>query len=133
MRAMIQLQSIDLQRGSRFLLEGASLTVNPSQKLGIIGANGSGKSSLFKLLLGELHEDAGTCSVPKHWALAHMAQEVDHSERSALDHIMDGDSELRALEAEMQDASGDRLALLYERLERIDITVKLSAFNGLLN
>ena len=77
---MIQLQDIQLQRGAKFLLEGASLSVYPGHKLGLIGANGSGKTSLFKLLLGQLHEDGGSISIRKQWQLAHMAQEVVDSE-----------------------------------------------------
>lgn len=120
MRGMIKLQSIHLQRGSKFLLEGANLTVNPGQKLGLIGANGSGKSSLFKLLLGELHEDAGQLQVPKHWQVAHMAQELAESERTALDYVMDGDPQLRALQQQMEKAEGDALAELYEQYQIID-------------
>lgn len=118
--AMIQIQAIHLQRGTKFLLQDASLTVHPGQKLGLIGANGSGKSSLFKLLLGDLHEDAGSVAIPKHWLLAHMAQEMGESHRSALDFIMDGDAQLRELEAQMGNAEGDTLARLFEMFEQID-------------
>lgn len=62
---MIQLQALGLQLGTKVLLEKADLTVYPGQKWGIIGANGSGKSSLFKLLLGELQQDSGTLHIPK--------------------------------------------------------------------
>ncbi len=120
MRAMIVLQDIHLQRGSKFLLEGAELTVHAGQKLGLIGANGSGKSSLFKLMLGELHEDAGSLSIPSQWSVSHMAQEVGHSERSALDYVIDGDPELRRIEAELESAEGEALGPLYERMEQID-------------
>ena len=120
MRAMIQLQAIQLLRGSRVLLEGADLTVHPGQKLGLIGANGSGKSSLFKLVLGELHEDVGSISIPKDWRLAHMAQEVGESTRNAVDYVIDGDAELRQLEARLEDAEGETLARLYERMEAVD-------------
>ena len=73
---MIQLNAIHLHAGSRFLLEDASLTVHAGQKVGLIGANGTGKSSLFRLLLGELQEDSGSVQVPKEWLLAHMAQGI---------------------------------------------------------
>jgi ATP-binding cassette subfamily F protein 3 len=118
---MIQLQALGLQLGTKILLEKADLTVYPGQKWGIIGANGSGKSSLFKLLLGELHVDSGTLNIPKDWVLAHMAQEVGHQQRSALDHVIDGDLELRSLEQRIAlEESGEELALLYSRLEAMD-------------
>lgn len=118
---MIQLQALGLQLGTKVLLEKADLTVYPGQKWGIIGANGSGKSSLFKLLLGELHADSGTLNIPKDWVLAHMAQEVGHQQRTALDHVIDGDAELRALEQRIAgEENGEELAQLYSRLEAMD-------------
>src|SRR5688572_10952563 len=120
-KPMIQLQALGLQLGTKVLLEKADLTVYPGQKWGIIGANGSGKSSLFKLLLGELHADSGTLNVPKDWVLAHMAQEVGHQQRSALDHVIDGDAALRTLEQRIaREESGEELAQLYSRLEAMD-------------
>ncbi|MDO6750034.1 ATP-binding cassette domain-containing protein, partial [Gilvimarinus sp. 1_MG-2023] len=74
------------------------LSIFPGQKLGIIGANGSGKSSLFKLLLKQLQVDAGRLDIPVQWRLSHMEQEVTDVERSALDYILDGDKALRSLE-----------------------------------
>ena len=115
MRAMIRLQSIKLQRGTRFLLENAKLTIHPGQKLGLIGANGSGKSSLFKLVLGELHEDGGSLSIPKDWCLAHMAQEVGESDRMAVDYVIDGDAELRQLEQKLAGAESS-IPTLYAEL-----------------
>lgn len=117
---MIQLHAVHLHCGAKFLLEDASLTVHIGQKVGLIGANGSGKSSLFKLLLGDLHEDGGSVDVPKHWSVAHMAQEVGESQRRAVDYIIDGDAELRAIEAQMASAEGESLGQLYEKLEAVD-------------
>ncbi len=117
---MIKLQSISLQRGVQPLLKRANLTIYPQQKLGLIGANGSGKTSLFKLLLGELHEDSGSCDIPKHWSLAHMAQEIFESQVQAVDYVIDGDAELRQLEREIESASGETLAKLYERMDQVD-------------
>ena len=121
MRAMIQLQNISLQRGSKFLLESADLTIFPGQKIGLIGANGSGKSTLFQMLLGKIASDTGSCEVPRQWRIAHMAQEVGHTQRSALDYVLDGDTELRRLEREIAAAGqdGDRLAHLYGEMEQI--------------
>ena len=121
---MITLEQISLQRGSKFLLEQASAVFHPGQKIALIGANGTGKSSLFQLLLGQLSNDEGTVSIPQQWRIAHMAQEVATSERNALDYIIDGDQQLRTIEAEMQQAVQDdrheKLALLHEQLDTID-------------
>ena len=125
MRAMIQLQNISLQRGPKFLLESADLTIYPGQKVGLIGANGCGKSTLFQMLLGRLASDTGSLDIPKQWRMAHMAQEVGHTSRSALDYVLDGDNELRRLEHEInleQDGplnNGERLAKLYGEMENI--------------
>lgn len=121
MRAMIQLQNISLQRGSKFLLESADLTIYPGQKVGLIGANGSGKSTLFQMLLGKIASDTGNCDLPKQWRIAHMAQEVGHTHRSALDYVLDGDTELRRLEHAIQQADddGEKLAKLYGEMEHI--------------
>ena len=124
MRAMSTLEEISLQRGSKFLLEQASAVFHPGQKIALIGANGTGKSSLFQLLLGQLSADDGTASIPQQWRIAHMAQEVATSERNALDYIIDGDQQLRAIEAEMQQAeqsdNHEKLAILHEQLDTID-------------
>ncbi len=118
---MIQLQNISLQRGTKFLLESADLTIYPGQKVGLIGANGSGKSTLFQMLLGKLASDTGTLDIPKQWRMAHMAQEVGQTSRSALDYVLDGDAELRRLEADIIAAgnNGDKLAHLYSDMENI--------------
>lgn len=118
---MIQLQDLSLQRGSKVLLENANVTVFPGQKWGVIGGNGSGKSSLFKLLLGQLQNDSGSCHIPKGWTIAHMAQEVGHSYRPALQYVMDGDKELRSLqEAIDKKPEGEELAKLFGQLEAVD-------------
>jgi ATP-binding cassette subfamily F protein 3 len=121
MRAMIQLQNISLQRGPKFLLDAADLTIYPGQKVGLIGGNGTGKSTLFQMLLGKLASDTGTLDIPKQWRVAHMAQEVGHTSRSALDYVLDGDSELRRLERDIIAAGsdGDKLAHLYGDMENI--------------
>jgi len=83
------------------LLENVNLTVQPGQRVAIVGANGAGKSSLFKLLLGQLAPEQGSVSLPGGCRIAHMAQEVEASSRSARDFILDGDFELRRLEREL--------------------------------
>ncbi|HRH76374.1 MAG TPA: ATP-binding cassette domain-containing protein [Cellvibrionaceae bacterium] len=118
---MIQLNNLGLQLGTKSLLNNANLTIFPGQKWGVIGVNGSGKSSLFKLLLGHLHADSGEVKIPKDWRLAHMAQEVANSERTALDYILDGDTQYRAIEAAIaQCEQGEQLAALYHQFETLD-------------
>ncbi|AMX03847.1 ABC-F family ATP-binding cassette domain-containing protein [Microbulbifer thermotolerans] len=121
---MINLQGVSLQRGGRELLQHADCRIFPGHKMGIIGANGCGKSTLFKLLLGQLESDSGHVEIPAGWRIAHMAQEVAASGQSALDYVLDGDTELRRLQQELQQAeiSGDgrRQAELHEQLAAID-------------
>lgn len=121
---MIKLSDISLQRGQKVLLEQASLTVNPGQKFALIGANGSGKSSLFKLLLKQLPLDSGDLFIPKNWRISHMAQEVASCDRSAIDYVIDGDKALRALEQQLataeQENQLEKIAELHEQLDNID-------------
>ncbi|MBX9631221.1 MAG: ATP-binding cassette domain-containing protein [Burkholderiales bacterium] len=121
---MISLRGVTLQRGTRRLLEGANLAVYPGQKVGVIGRNGCGKSSLFQLLLGTLHVDEGDVSIPPRWVVAQVEQEVPALERAALEFVIDGDAELRAVEADLAQAEsagdGVRLGELHGRLAEID-------------
>ena len=99
---MLRIANLTLARGARRLLEGVSLTIHPGQKLGVIGANGSGKTSLFALLRGELVADAGEVALPAGWVIAHVAQETPGSSRAAIDYVQDGDVELRVIEHDKQ-------------------------------
>ncbi|MFA0810441.1 ABC-F family ATP-binding cassette domain-containing protein [Microbulbifer epialgicus] len=123
---MINLQGVSLHRGERDLLDGADCRIFPGHKVGIIGANGCGKSTLFKLLLGQLESDAGQVYLPSTWRIAHMAQEVEASEQSALDYVLDGDQELRQLQEQLTlaessgDTDGHKLGELHERMASID-------------
>ncbi|MDO3721695.1 ATP-binding cassette domain-containing protein [Marinobacter sp. chi1] len=101
---MLTITDLSLQRGGVWLLQSVSLTVQPGQRVAIVGANGAGKSSLFQLLLGQLAPEQGQVSLPGGCRIAHMAQEVEASERSARDYVLDGDFELRRLEAQLADA-----------------------------
>src|SRR5512135_3933343 len=87
-----------LARGSRRLIEDASLQIHAGWRVGVVGANGSGKSSLFALLRGELHAEAGDCEVPRDWRIASVAQETPPLPQPALEFVLDGDGELRATE-----------------------------------
>lgn len=104
---MIEFTQVSLQRGTNFLLEKADLRVHDGQKLALIGPNGAGKSSLFALLNGELTVDGGDLSMPGKWRISHMMQEVEASQRSALDYAIDGDKPYRSIEAGMANAKDD--------------------------
>ncbi len=98
---MIRFQQVSLMRGVKPLLESVDVTLNPGDKIGLIGANGAGKSSLFAMLRGELHADQGEIDFPAKWRVAYVAQETPPLERMALDYAIDGDTTLRKLEAEL--------------------------------
>nr|WP_256833892.1 ATP-binding cassette domain-containing protein [Pseudomonas oleovorans] len=121
---MIRLQNLTLQRGPQRLLEGAELTLHAGHKAGLIGANGAGKSSLFALLRGELTPDAGDCLLPGDWRIAHMRQEVDTLDRLAVDYVLDGDHNLRRVQAELaaaeQSHDGAAIARLHSELDSAD-------------
>ncbi|SUD58288.1 ABC transporter [Ectopseudomonas oleovorans] len=121
---MIRLQNLTLQRGPQRLLEGAELTLHAGHKAGLIGANGAGKSSLFALLRGELTPDAGDCLLPGDWRIAHMRQEVDNLDRLAVDYVLDGDHNLRRVQAELAAAEqahdGAAIARLHSELDSAD-------------
>src|SRR5258708_29597284 len=121
---VLRIDDITLRRGARVLLDHASMHVHPGQKAGLVGPNGSGKSSLFALIRGELHADAGEVSMPPRWVLAHVAQETPAVERAALEFAMDGDVELREIEASIAKAesehdTGAHLAELHARYGEI--------------
>ncbi len=98
--------------------------IHPGQKVGLTGANGTGKSSLFAMLRHELQPDSGEASIPRQWVIAHVAQETPGVDRSAIDYVMDGDTEFRQIQAQLKQAEaeddGTRLGLLHARLEAAD-------------
>ena len=119
---MIIASQIELRRGNTLLLDNASATIYPGHKVGLVGKNGCGKSSFFALLKGELTVDNGSLSVPAGWQLASVAQETPALDKPALEYVIDGDREYRALETALQQAErdGDGLrvaeAIVTERL-----------------
>ncbi|TLS75954.1 ATP-binding cassette domain-containing protein [Mariprofundus erugo] len=121
---MLYFDQLTLRRGSKLLFENATLTIHAGDKLGITGANGCGKSSLFGLVLGQLEEDSGRFRIDKGTIIAHVAQETPALPISAIRYIMQGDAELSQLEADIQAAEqhghGDALARLHERMAAID-------------
>lgn len=123
---MIRISNLTLARGNKLLLEEAALTVHPGHKVGLIGANGSGKSSLFALLRGEIDADAGEVSLPPSWVIAHVAQEIPAVANPAIEFVLDGDVELRSVERALAQAelhastAGEQIAELHHRYDAID-------------
>ena len=101
---MIRIESLTLQRGTKPLFENASAMVYAGEKAGLVGSNGSGKSTLFAMLRGKLHPDGGELDIPSSWRVAHVAQETPAVERTALDYVLDGDTRLREIEADLAKA-----------------------------
>jgi ATP-binding cassette subfamily F protein 3 len=121
---MIRFSNISLIRGTKVLLEGADAVLNPGDRIGLIGANGSGKSSLFAVLRGELHTDKGDAEFPPQWRVAHVAQETPALDRPAVEYAIDGDTTLRKLEARLVEAEaendGHLIGELYSALSDAD-------------
>ena len=121
---MLKFSKLSLRRGPRELFHDLDLTLHAGQKVGLIGANGCGKSSLFALILGELHADSGDLTLPPGLTIAHVAQATPSVSSSAIDYVLDGDEELRSLENQIAAAEkaeeGIRLAELHGKLESID-------------
>jgi len=117
---MIRFSQFSLRRGAKVLLEGADALVNPGERVGLIGANGSGKSSLFSVLRGELHADKGDAEFPAHWRVAHVVQEIPALDRPALEYAIDGDRTLRILERKLSQAArendGNRIGEMHAAL-----------------
>lgn len=118
---MISLQSLALRRGTRLLFDDVNLTIHPGQKVGVTGANGTGKSSLFGMVLGTLHADHGELSIPKSWVIAHVAQETEPKPSPAIEFVLDGDREYRAIQTALENHEGDgmRQAQLHAQFEHI--------------
>ncbi|HRA63995.1 MAG TPA: ATP-binding cassette domain-containing protein, partial [Burkholderiaceae bacterium] len=117
---MITLKNVTLRRGTKVLLDAASVTLNPGEKVGLVGRNGAGKSSLFALLDRSLHEDAGDFSVPAQWRMGQVAQNMPETDMSATEYVVQGDVRLLAAQQEVTAAEesddGDRMAHAYMEL-----------------
>jgi len=117
---MITLKNVVLRRGAKVILDGASVTLNPGEKIGLVGRNGAGKSSLFAMLNGSLHEDGGDFSIPAQWSMAQVAQDMPETDQSATAFVVDGDVVLAAAQAEVEaseaSGDGDRMAHAYTAL-----------------
>lgn len=119
---MIQLRNVTLRRGAKVLLDGVSVTLNPGEKVGLVGRNGAGKSTLFALLNGSLHEDGGDFAIPAQWRLAQVAQNMPESDEPATAFVLDGDTRLVTLREELAqaEASGDGIAIAHAHSDLAD-------------
>ncbi len=110
---MINLRNLTLRRGPKIVLQGCTLTLNPGEKIGLVGRNGAGKSSLFALLTGRLHADAGDFAMPPRWRLAEVAQDMPETDQGATDFVLEGDTRLMEAQAQVDaaEASGDGHAI----------------------
>ncbi len=117
---MITLKNVTLRRGSKVVLDKASVVLNPGEKVGLVGRNGAGKSTLFALLNGTLHEDGGDYAIPRQWRMAQVAQDMPETDQGATDFVIDGDTALLAARNEVQAAEasedGMRMAEAYMAL-----------------
>ncbi|OFS87723.1 ABC transporter [Oligella sp. HMSC05A10] len=104
---MIKAQGLTLRRGTKLLLDEAEFTINPGERVGIVGKNGAGKSTLFALIQGHIEQDAGTLTIPQGWEIAAVSQDVYGQEKIARDFVIDGDSRLRALQKARAEVSED--------------------------
>ena len=117
---MITLKQISLRRGTKLLLDQASVTLNPGEKVGLVGRNGAGKSSLFALLNRSLQEDSGEFHIPTQWRMGQVAQEMPETSQSATEFVIDGDTALQFARSEVTAAEesndGERMANAYMAL-----------------
>ncbi|MES2952469.1 MAG: ATP-binding cassette domain-containing protein [Pseudomonadota bacterium] len=118
---MITLKNVTLRRGAKVLLDSTSVTLNPGEKVGLVGRNGAGKSSLFALLNGSLHEDAGEYYIPTQWRMGQVAQDMPETDQSATDFVVEGDTQLLAAQEEVTASEAtedyDRMAHAYMALQ----------------
>ncbi|WDD98871.1 ATP-binding cassette domain-containing protein [Thalassomonas actiniarum] len=121
---MIVANELSLDRGAKNLIKSSSFTIHPNHKVGLVGANGCGKSSLFAALLGQLQADSGSISMPGSWKIATVKQETPALEMSALDYVMDGDKEFRQLEQQLEQArandDGNEEAILINKIDAVN-------------
>jgi ATP-binding cassette subfamily F protein 3 len=119
---VIQLRNVTLRRGAKVLLDKVSVTINPGEKVGLVGRNGAGKSTLFALLNGSLHEDAGDFSRPAQWQLSQVAQNMPETDEAATAFVLGGDTRLMALREQLTQAedSGDGMGIAHAHSDLAD-------------
>ena len=103
---MIQLKNLTLRRGVKVVLKDASVTLNPGEKVGLVGRNGAGKSSLFSLIANRLQADAGDLEMPPTWRLGEVAQNMPETDQGATDFVLEGDLPLMEARAALAAAGG---------------------------
>ena len=134
---MIVFSSLQIRRGTRVLLDNATATINPGQKVGLVGKNGCGKSTLLALLKNEISADGGSMTFPGNWALAWVNQETPALAMPAIEYVIDGDREFRQLEAELAKANerndGHAIALVHGKLDAVDAWTIRSRASSLLH
>ena len=117
---MITLKNVTLRRSAKVLLDSTSVTLNPGEKVGLVGRNGAGKSSMFALLNGTLHEDAGEYYIPTQWRMGQVSQDMPETDQSATEFVIEGDTVLNTARAEVKASEatddGDRMANAYMAL-----------------
>ena len=119
---MITLNNVSLRRGAKLLLDKATVTLNPGEKVGLVGRNGAGKSTLFALLNGTLHEDGGDFSIPRVWRMAQVAQNMPETEESATEFVIAGDTRLIELREalEIAEKAEDGMAMAHAHVDLAD-------------
>lgn len=134
---MIFFTDLILKRGHSVLIDNSSATIHTGQKVGLVGKNGCGKSSLFALLKSELQPEGGDVSLPKNWAISWVNQETPALDISALDYVIQGDREYTKLIAELDEANekndGNRIATIHSHLDTIDAWTIQARASTLLN
>ena len=115
---MLQVRNLTFERGGHRLFSDVNLVVYPGQKVAIVGRNGVGKSTFFDLLMGRLEASQGDITYPQDWLLGYMAQEVEATERPAIEYVIDGHYALREVQAKIaSERNPEKLAALYSTLE----------------
>lgn len=134
---MLNISQLYLQLGNKVLFDKADATIYPGHKIGIVGANGCGKSTLFNLIRGELSGDDGDVSMPNNWTLAWVKQETPALDKSAIDYVIDGDITFRQLQQELEQAEakddGTKIAHIHHEMDLIDAYTIQSRAGELLN
>ena len=121
---MITLRNLTIRRGDKLLLDDASAAFVPGARVGVVGANGCGKSTLFSVFAGEMHTDGGDLDMPPRLAMSRVQQEIESTDAIAIEFVLDGDPEYRTAEAEIAAAEatddGLRMATAHEKFQAID-------------
>ncbi|MGI9317358.1 MAG: ABC-F family ATP-binding cassette domain-containing protein [bacterium] len=121
---MIYIKNASLRRGSKLLFSDVSLQIYQSERVGIVGDNGCGKSSFLEMIRGELGADQGEIKIQEQISLSHVRQQTPANTQAAIDYVLDGDKTLREVQRALvkadQEADGDSTAIWYEKMEQID-------------